>query len=75
MGGYLPEIDKSTGRKYILRRNISNKNPEGKIHGQEIIDLINVKISKYYDTATTEPQVIENLSPFKKIARKLQMKK
>ncbi|KAG5609785.1 hypothetical protein H5410_021066 [Solanum commersonii] len=31
------------------------KNPESKIHGQEIIDLINVKISKYYDTATMEP--------------------
>ncbi|KAG5577032.1 hypothetical protein H5410_057166 [Solanum commersonii] len=51
------------------------KNPEGKLHGQEIIDLINVKISKYYDTATMEPQVIEDLSPFKKITRKLQMKK
>uniref|UniRef100_M1DUC6 Uncharacterized protein n=1 Tax=Solanum tuberosum TaxID=4113 RepID=M1DUC6_SOLTU len=51
------------------------KNPEGKIHGQEIIDLINVKISKYYDTATMEPQVIEDLSPFKNITRKLQMKK
>ncbi|KAG5601416.1 hypothetical protein H5410_032786 [Solanum commersonii] len=51
------------------------KNPEGKLHGQEIIDLINVTISKYYDTATMEPQVIEDLSPFKKITRKLQMKK
>ncbi|KAG5590173.1 hypothetical protein H5410_040687 [Solanum commersonii] len=51
------------------------KNSKGKIHGQEIIDLINVKISKYYDTATMEPQVIEDLSPFKKITRKLQMKK
>ncbi|KAG5609742.1 hypothetical protein H5410_021023 [Solanum commersonii] len=28
------------------------KNSEGKIQGQEIINLINVKISKYYDTAT-----------------------
>ncbi|KAG5572450.1 hypothetical protein H5410_062216 [Solanum commersonii] len=51
------------------------KNPEDKIHGQETIDLINVKISKYYDTSTMEPQVIEDLSPFKKITRKLQMKK
>ncbi|KAG5615335.1 hypothetical protein H5410_015159 [Solanum commersonii] len=51
------------------------KNTEGKIHGQEIIDLINVKINKYYDTATMEPQVIEDLSPFRKITRKLQMKK
>ncbi|KAG5631646.1 hypothetical protein H5410_003363 [Solanum commersonii] len=51
------------------------KNPEGKLHGQEIVDSINVTISKYYDTATMEPQVIEDLSPFKKITRKLQMKK
>ncbi|KAG5590636.1 hypothetical protein H5410_041150 [Solanum commersonii] len=51
------------------------KNPEGKLHGQEIIDLINVTISKYYDTAHTEPQVMEDSSPFKRIARKLQMKK
>ncbi|KAG5632979.1 hypothetical protein H5410_004696 [Solanum commersonii] len=54
---------------------VIEKNPEGKIHGQEIIDLINVKISKYYKTATMEPQVMEGLSPFKKITRKLQMKK
>ncbi|KAG5631644.1 hypothetical protein H5410_003361 [Solanum commersonii] len=51
------------------------KNPEGKLHGQEIFDLINVTISKYYDTATMEPQVIEDLSQFKKITRKFQMKK
>ncbi|KAG5606870.1 hypothetical protein H5410_028362 [Solanum commersonii] len=51
------------------------KNPEGKIYGQEIIDLINVKISKYYDTATMEPQVTEDSSPFKRITRNLQMKK
>ncbi|KAG5581146.1 hypothetical protein H5410_051773 [Solanum commersonii] len=51
------------------------KNPEVKLHGQEIIDLINVKISKYYDTATMGPQVMEDLSPFKKITRKLQIKK
>ncbi|KAG5572771.1 hypothetical protein H5410_062537 [Solanum commersonii] len=51
------------------------KNPEGKLYGQEIIDLINVTISKYYDTTTTEPQAIEDISPFKKITRKLQMKK
>ncbi|KAG5580731.1 hypothetical protein H5410_051358 [Solanum commersonii] len=50
------------------------RNPEGQMHGKEIIDLINV-ISKYYDTATSEPQVIEELNPFKKITRKLQMKK
>ncbi|KAG5616227.1 hypothetical protein H5410_016051 [Solanum commersonii] len=51
------------------------KNPEGKLHGQKIIDLINVTISKYYDTAHTEPQVMEDSSPFKRITRKLQMKK
>ncbi|KAG5606941.1 hypothetical protein H5410_028433 [Solanum commersonii] len=51
------------------------KNPEGKLHGQEIIDLINVTISKYYDTAHMEPQVTEDSSPFKRITRKLQMKK
>ncbi|KAG5579249.1 hypothetical protein H5410_049876 [Solanum commersonii] len=51
------------------------KNPEGKLHGQEIVDLINVTISKYYNTAHTEPQVMEDSSPFKKITRKLQMKK
>ncbi|KAG5572367.1 hypothetical protein H5410_062133 [Solanum commersonii] len=51
------------------------KNPEGKLHGQEIIDLMNVKISKYYDITTMEPQVMEDSSPFKRITRKLQMKK
>ncbi|KAG5591044.1 hypothetical protein H5410_041558 [Solanum commersonii] len=51
------------------------KNPEGKLHGQKIIDLINVKISKYYDTATMEPQGMEDVSPFKRITRKLQIKK
>ncbi|KAG5631078.1 hypothetical protein H5410_002795 [Solanum commersonii] len=51
------------------------KNPKGKIHGQEIIDLMNVKISKYYGTVTMEPQVMEDLSPFKRITVKLQMKK
>ncbi|KAG5607609.1 hypothetical protein H5410_029101 [Solanum commersonii] len=33
------------------------------------------KIPKYYDTAHTEPQVTEDSSPFKRITRKLQMKK
>ncbi|KAG5630193.1 hypothetical protein H5410_001910 [Solanum commersonii] len=52
------------------------KNPEGRLHGQEIIDLINVKISRYYDTNTiTESQVKDDVDPFKKIARQLQMKK
>ncbi|KAG5595776.1 hypothetical protein H5410_037008 [Solanum commersonii] len=51
------------------------KNPEGKLHSQEIIDLINVTISKHYDTTHMEPQVMEDLSPFKKTTRKLQMKK
>ncbi|KAG5610519.1 hypothetical protein H5410_021800 [Solanum commersonii] len=31
--------------------------------------------TKYYDIATSEPQVVDDLSPFKKITRKLQMKK
>ncbi|KAG5607794.1 hypothetical protein H5410_029286 [Solanum commersonii] len=52
------------------------KNPEGKLHGQEILDLINVTISRYYDTNTTESQIKDNnTDPFKKIARQLQMKK
>ncbi|KAG5582687.1 hypothetical protein H5410_053314 [Solanum commersonii] len=63
------------GISLIFGVKLLQKNPEGKIHGQEIIDLINVKISKYYDTATMEPQVTEDSSPFKRITRKLQMKK
>jgi len=51
------------------------KDQEGKVHGQDILDSINGKISTYYDIATSEPHVIEDLSPFKKITRKLQMKK
>ncbi|KAG5596557.1 hypothetical protein H5410_037789 [Solanum commersonii] len=57
------------------KSKLLQKNPEGELHGQEIIDLIDVKISKYYDTATMEPQVTEDSSPFKRITRKLQMKK
>ncbi|KAG5611427.1 hypothetical protein H5410_022708 [Solanum commersonii] len=51
------------------------KSPEGKLHGQEIMDLINVTISKYHTTPTMVSHVIEESSPFTKIARKLQMKK
>ncbi|KAG5592750.1 hypothetical protein H5410_043264 [Solanum commersonii] len=54
------------------------KNPEGKLHGQEILNLINVTISRYYDINTiTKSQEIKdnNTNPFKKIARQLQMKK
>ncbi|KAG5572759.1 hypothetical protein H5410_062525 [Solanum commersonii] len=40
-----------------------------------VFDSINKKISRYYDIATSEPQVTDDLSPFKKITRKLQMKK
>ncbi|KAG5615074.1 hypothetical protein H5410_014898 [Solanum commersonii] len=61
--------------KWSIESKLLQKNPEGKLHGQEIIDLINVKISKYYDTVTMEPQVMEDLSQFKKNTRKLQMKK
>ncbi|KAG5630383.1 hypothetical protein H5410_002100 [Solanum commersonii] len=50
------------------------KSPEGKLHGQEIMDLINVTISKYHTTPTMVSQVEES-NPFTKIARKLQMKK
>ncbi|KAG5632683.1 hypothetical protein H5410_004400 [Solanum commersonii] len=65
------EVDNTSEGFPCLQR----KSPKGKLHGQKIIDLINVKISKYYDTATMEPQVMEDLSPFKRITRKLQMKK
>ncbi|KAG5587050.1 hypothetical protein H5410_047484 [Solanum commersonii] len=51
------------------------KNPEGQLHGQEIIDLINVKISRYYDTNTITESHKDDVDPFKKIARQLQMKK
>ncbi|KAG5615880.1 hypothetical protein H5410_015704, partial [Solanum commersonii] len=52
------------------------KNQEGQTHGQEILNLINVKISGFYNLATTEsPVVMDYFSPFKKITRKLQMKK
>ncbi|KAG5590474.1 hypothetical protein H5410_040988 [Solanum commersonii] len=50
------------------------QDPEGKIHGQEIIDLINTTMDKYQIIERSKPQV-DDLSPFKQIARKLQMKK
>ncbi|KAG5570702.1 hypothetical protein H5410_060468 [Solanum commersonii] len=50
------------------------KDLEGKIHGQEIIDLINTTMDKYHNTERSKPQV-DDLSPFKQIARKIQMKK
>ncbi|KAH0635737.1 hypothetical protein KY289_035652 [Solanum tuberosum] len=50
-------------------------NQDGKVHGQEILDSINEKISSYYDIATSEPHMADDISPFKKITRKLQMKK
>ncbi|KAG5572755.1 hypothetical protein H5410_062521 [Solanum commersonii] len=49
-------------------------NLEGKLNGQEILDIINDKISRYYDIATSEPHVMGDLSPFKQITWKLQMK-
>uniref|UniRef100_M1AU99 Uncharacterized protein n=1 Tax=Solanum tuberosum TaxID=4113 RepID=M1AU99_SOLTU len=51
------------------------KTPEGKLHGQKILDAINNKIVRYLDIATSEPQMVEDHSPFKQITRKLQMKK
>ncbi|KAG5619544.1 hypothetical protein H5410_004762 [Solanum commersonii] len=56
-------------------RKLIQKDPEGKIHGQEILDLINDKINKYLDAAKSETQVTDNTSPFKQITRKLHMKK
>ncbi|KAG5615248.1 hypothetical protein H5410_015072 [Solanum commersonii] len=50
------------------------KEPKGKIHGQEILDLINITIDKYHIIDTSKSQV-NDLSPFKQIARKLHMKK
>jgi len=51
------------------------KNQDGHMHGQEILDLINVKISGYYNSATNDSPAMDGFSPFKKITRKLQMKK
>ncbi|KAG5580072.1 hypothetical protein H5410_050699 [Solanum commersonii] len=39
----------------------------GKIHGQEIIDLINTTMDKYQNIERSKPQV-DDLSPFKQIA-------
>ncbi|KAH0639774.1 hypothetical protein KY285_036360 [Solanum tuberosum] len=51
-------------------------NQEGHLHGQEILDLINVTVSRYYETNTTaEIKGSNDHDPFKKIARQLQMKK
>ncbi|KAG5598445.1 hypothetical protein H5410_029815 [Solanum commersonii] len=50
------------------------KDLEGKIHGQEILDLINDKINNYHVQEIAEPQE-DSLSPFKQISRKLHMKK
>ncbi|KAH0685578.1 hypothetical protein KY290_017065 [Solanum tuberosum] len=61
--------------EYIHPEQKVAKNQEGQVHGQEILESISEKISRYYDIATSEPQVVDDLSPFKKITRKLQMKK
>ncbi|KAG5620264.1 hypothetical protein H5410_005482, partial [Solanum commersonii] len=52
---------------------LTQKNLEGKVHGQQIVDLINTTISRYYDIATSEPHVASDLIPFKQITRKLQI--
>ncbi|KAG5605414.1 hypothetical protein H5410_026906 [Solanum commersonii] len=51
------------------------KNQDGHTHGHEILDLINVKLSGYYNSATNDSPSMDDFSPFKKITRKLQMKK
>ncbi|KAG5570656.1 hypothetical protein H5410_060422 [Solanum commersonii] len=51
------------------------KNQDEHTHGQETLDLINVKISGYYNFATYDLPVMDDFIPFKKITRKLQMKK
>jgi len=50
------------------------KDLEGKIHGQETLDLINNTIDKYHarDSSTSHE---ETMSPFTHITRKLHMKK
>ncbi|KAG5579986.1 hypothetical protein H5410_050613 [Solanum commersonii] len=50
------------------------KDPEGKVHGQEIIDSITTSINKCQSTEKSISQM-DDLSPFKQITRKLQMKK
>jgi len=52
------------------------KNQEGQLHGQEILDLINVTVSRYCETnVITEIKGSNDQDPFKRIARQLQMKK
>ncbi|KAH0676996.1 hypothetical protein KY285_024797 [Solanum tuberosum] len=51
-----------------------NKDLDGKVHGQEILDLINDKINNYHVQEISEPQE-DSLSPFKQISRKLHMKR
>ncbi|KAG5591109.1 hypothetical protein H5410_041623 [Solanum commersonii] len=51
-----------------------NKDLDGKVHGQEILDLINEKINNYHVQEISEPQE-DSLIPFKQISRKLHMKK
>ncbi|KAG5632445.1 hypothetical protein H5410_004162 [Solanum commersonii] len=67
--------------KLLLRRDVCNfwsklisKDLEGKVHGQEILDLINDTINKYHVQDLSKPQE-DILTPFKLIARKLHMKK
>ncbi|KAG5619539.1 hypothetical protein H5410_004757 [Solanum commersonii] len=65
---------------WILKWNVEfwskliNKDLDGKVHGQEILDLINDTINKYHVQEISQPQE-DTLSPFKQIARKLHMKK
>ncbi|KAG5590991.1 hypothetical protein H5410_041505 [Solanum commersonii] len=76
------EVDNTSEGFSCLQRTLYTKfwnkliqtDPEGKIHGQEIIDVINETQDKYQNTKRSKPQV-NNLSPFKKITRNLHMKK
>ncbi|KAG5615245.1 hypothetical protein H5410_015069 [Solanum commersonii] len=56
-----------------LDYEVIQKDPEGKIHGQEILDLRNIIIDKYHNTDRSKPRV-DDLNLFKQIA-KLHMKK
>ncbi|KAG5589839.1 hypothetical protein H5410_040353 [Solanum commersonii] len=77
------EVDTTSDGFPCLQRTFYTKfwsklleeNQEGHLHGQEILDLINVKISGYYNSAINDSPAMDDFSPFKKITRKLQMKK
>ncbi|KAG5570742.1 hypothetical protein H5410_060508 [Solanum commersonii] len=60
---------------WIMKWSVEiHKDLEGKIHGQEILDLINQTIGKYHNIGRLEIQG-DDVSPSKQITRKLYMKK